>query len=97
MATQTRTSGDVVEAARLAPPDAPQRLGARLLRSPQAMVALVILLTVILSAILAPVIAPYDPLTQDITQRFRPPIWEEGGSHRISWARIPWGAICCPG
>lgn len=81
MATETRTSG----AALAESPVAGRRrtgpsIGARLRRSPQAIVALIILLTVILSAVLAPVLAPSDPLTQDITRRFRPPIWEQGGT-----------------
>jgi peptide/nickel transport system permease protein len=43
-------------------------------------IALAVLLLVCLSALLADRIAPYDPLAQDITLRFRPPAWEDGGS-----------------
>src|SRR5690242_13830239 len=81
MATQTRTNGGaaVVEPSSGRRQEM-QKLGTRLLRSPQAIVALAILVLIVLSAALAPWIAPADPLAQDITRRFRPPIWEEGGS-----------------
>jgi peptide/nickel transport system permease protein len=34
----------------------------------------------VLVAILAPVVAPHDPSDQDLTARFVPPFWEDGGS-----------------
>jgi len=54
--------------------------GRRLLRSFQATVAVAVLALVCISALLADRIAPYDPLAQNITMRFRPPAWEDGGS-----------------
>lgn len=41
---------------------------------------LVLLAIMLLCAILAPQIAPQDPLTQDLRNRFCPPVWAEGGS-----------------
>ena len=81
MVTETRPSrGGVAAAPEASRRRDTQRIDARLLRSPQAIIALLILGGVTVSAVLAPWIAPADPLAQDITQRFRPPIWEEGGS-----------------
>jgi peptide/nickel transport system permease protein len=81
MATETRPNrGDLVAAPAASRRRDTPRYAARLLRSPQALIALLILGGVTLSGVLAPWIAPADPLAQDITQRFRPPIWEEGGN-----------------
>jgi peptide/nickel transport system permease protein len=79
----TAASGTL--AATVAAPDVVKRRGhrplyRRLARSAEACVALAILLAIALSAICADWIAPADPLAQDITQRFRPPAWEDGGS-----------------
>ncbi|MFC1665605.1 ABC transporter permease, partial [Pseudomonadota bacterium] len=38
------------------------------------------LLLMLLMAFFAPVLAPYDPLSQDLTNRFVPPIWHAQGT-----------------
>jgi len=45
----------------------------RLLRDKLAVVGLVIMITFILTAALAPVLAPYDPITQTLLERRKPP------------------------
>lgn len=42
------------------------------------------LVAIILMAFFAPLLAPYDPLAQDLTLRFIPPIWHDKGT----WAHI---------
>ena len=42
-----------------------------------------VLLAVVLAAVLAPLIAPYDPSTQQLTLRLRPPSWLPGGDPRF--------------
>ena len=43
-----------------------------------------VLIAIVLMAFFAPMLAPYDPLDQDLTQRFIPPIWHAKGT----WAHI---------
>lgn len=38
------------------------------------------LIVLILMATFAPVVAPYDPASQDLFNRLKPPVWSEGGS-----------------
>lgn len=45
-----------------------------------------VLLFIVLMAVTAPLIAPYDPLAQDLSRRFIPPVWHEKGT----WAH-PFG------
>jgi len=52
----------------------------QLVRSPGGVVGFVMVVAVIAVAVLAPWLAPYDPQKQNITQRLRPPAWQEGGS-----------------
>ncbi|MFE8954315.1 ABC transporter permease [Streptomyces althioticus] len=51
-----------------------------LLRDKRAVVALAVLLLLIVAALFAPLIAPYDPSTQNLLLRLRPPAWQDGGS-----------------
>lgn len=51
-----------------------------LLRNRLAVVALAVLLLLIVAALFAPLIAPYDPSTQNLLMRLRPPAWQDGGS-----------------
>jgi hypothetical protein len=46
----------------------------------------------VLVAILAPLLSPANPLDQSLRNRFKPPVWMEGGSTRICLARIGWAA-----
>lgn len=39
-----------------------------------------VLVLIVGLALLAPLIAPYDPYTQDLVNRLKPPVWMEGGS-----------------
>lgn len=51
-----------------------------LLRNRLAVAALAVLVIMLLLAVLAPLIAPYDPNSQDLLLRLRPPVWQSGGS-----------------
>ncbi|MET9127393.1 ABC transporter permease [Streptomyces sp. NPDC004528] len=51
-----------------------------LLRNRLAVAALAVLAIMLLLAVLAPLIAPYDPNSQDLLLRLRPPVWQSGGS-----------------
>ncbi|MFE3270141.1 ABC transporter permease [Streptomyces sp. NPDC059215] len=51
-----------------------------LLRNRLALAALAVLAIMLLLAVLAPLIAPYDPNSQDLLLRLRPPAWQSGGS-----------------
>ncbi|MEU8952323.1 ABC transporter permease [Streptomyces sp. NPDC048489] len=69
-----------------AAPAAPAGLSPRaaalrtLLRNRLAVAALAVLAIMLLLAVLAPLIAPYDPNSQDLLLRLRPPVWQSGGS-----------------
>ena len=39
-----------------------------------------VLLVIFLMAVFAPLLAPHDPLTQDLTNRYVPPVWDAKGS-----------------
>lgn len=43
------------------------------------LIGLLLLIIMFTMAVAAPLVAPYDPLTQDLTRRFIPPIWHAGG------------------
>ncbi|WP_217169058.1 ABC transporter permease [Streptomyces sp. AC512_CC834] len=51
-----------------------------LLRNKLAAVALAVLVLLLVAALFAPLIAPYDPNTQNLLLRLRPPAWQDGGS-----------------
>ncbi|TDT21918.1 peptide/nickel transport system permease protein [Streptomyces sp. BK208] len=51
-----------------------------LLRNRLAVVALAVLVSLLAAALFAPLIAPYDPNTQNLLLRLRPPAWQHGGS-----------------
>ncbi|MEE1665299.1 ABC transporter permease [Streptomyces sp. WAC07094] len=51
-----------------------------LLRNKLAVLALAVLVLLLAAALFAPLIAPYDPNTQDLLLRLRPPAWQDGGS-----------------
>ncbi|MEV7030237.1 ABC transporter permease [Streptomyces sp. NPDC093272] len=51
-----------------------------LLRNKLAVAALVVLALLLVAALSAPLIAPYDPNTQNLLLRLRPPAWQHGGS-----------------
>lgn len=51
-----------------------------LLRNRLAVAALAVLAIMLLLAVLAPLIAPYNPNSQDLLLRLRPPVWQSGGS-----------------
>ncbi|MEU9976246.1 ABC transporter permease [Streptomyces sp. NPDC051014] len=51
-----------------------------LLRNKLAVAALVVLALLLVAAMSAPLIAPYDPNTQNLLLRLRPPAWQHGGS-----------------
>ncbi|MEU9382383.1 ABC transporter permease [Streptomyces sp. NPDC048279] len=51
-----------------------------LLRNRLAVVALAVLALLLVAALFAPLIAPYDPNTQNLLLRLRPPAWQHGGS-----------------
>ncbi|MEV7149185.1 ABC transporter permease [Streptomyces sp. NPDC093084] len=51
-----------------------------LLRNKLAVAALVVLALLLIAALSAPLIAPYDPNTQNLLLRLRPPAWQHGGS-----------------
>lgn len=58
-----------------------RRVLRELVRNKAALVGLLVLLAVTAGAVLAPLITPYDPMSQEITWRLRPPGWTspEGG------------------
>ncbi|MBI4574399.1 MAG: ABC transporter permease subunit [candidate division NC10 bacterium] len=57
-----------------------RRVLRELVRNKAALLGLLVLLGVAMSAILAPLLAPYDPTSQEITRRLKPPGWTaEGG------------------
>ncbi|MGW9367640.1 ABC transporter permease [Streptomyces albidoflavus] len=51
-----------------------------LLRNRLAVLALAVLALLLVAALFAPLIAPYDPNTQDLLIRLRPPAWQDGGT-----------------
>ncbi|MFD8421753.1 ABC transporter permease [Streptomyces sp. NPDC059466] len=51
-----------------------------LLRNRLAVAALAVLAIMLVCALFAPLIAPYDPNSQDLLLRLRPPAWQSGGS-----------------
>ncbi|MFF4898157.1 ABC transporter permease [Streptomyces sp. NPDC001068] len=51
-----------------------------LLRNKLAVAAFVVLALLLVAALSAPLIAPYDPNTQNLLLRLRPPAWQHGGS-----------------
>ncbi|CAL9669350.1 ABC transporter permease [Streptomyces sp. enrichment culture] len=51
-----------------------------LLRNKLAAVALAVLVLLLVAAVFAPLLAPYDPNTQNLLLRLRPPAWQDGGS-----------------
>ncbi|MEU3361031.1 ABC transporter permease [Streptomyces albidoflavus] len=51
-----------------------------LLRNRLAVLALAVLALLLVAALSAPLIAPYDPNTQDLLIRLRPPAWQDGGT-----------------
>ena len=55
----------------------PARAGARR-RLP--LVPLALIAVFVLGALLAPWLSPADPQEQSLRNKFRPPVWEEGGS-----------------
>lgn len=52
----------------------------RWMRHTGLVLALVLLGIVALMALLAPLVAPFDPYTQDLLARMKPPVWMDGGS-----------------
>ncbi|MCC6466785.1 MAG: ABC transporter permease [Alphaproteobacteria bacterium] len=56
------------------------RVGRRQLR---LAIPMMVVLTVIVVALLAPLIAPFDPTTQNLALRLRPPRWMPGGDPRF--------------
>ncbi|MFF8567246.1 ABC transporter permease [Streptomyces albidoflavus] len=63
------------------PPGGPRSVVLRaLLRNRLAVLALAVLALLLLAALFAPLIAPYDPNTQDLLIRLRPPAWQDGGT-----------------
>jgi len=56
-----------------------RRILRELLRNKAALLGLLVLLGVAGSAILAPLLAPYDPTSQEITRRLKPPGWTVDG------------------
>jgi peptide/nickel transport system permease protein len=59
-----------------------QRVWARYRANRSALVASGLLLAILGSALFATQLAPHDPFGQDLSNRFRPPFWLEGGSPR---------------
>jgi peptide/nickel transport system permease protein len=58
------------------------RLLRKILRSPKALIGILIILTIILTAVFAPLLASHDPGAQEITKRLQPPSFTGGeGSH----------------
>ncbi|MFE7676169.1 ABC transporter permease [Streptomyces albidoflavus] len=51
-----------------------------LLRNKLAVLALGVLALLLVAALFAPLIAPYDPNTQNLLIRLRPPAWQDGGT-----------------
>ncbi|MEU7376023.1 ABC transporter permease [Streptomyces albidoflavus] len=63
------------------PPAGPRSVVLRaLLRNKLAVLALAVLALLLVAALFAPLIAPYDPNTQDLLIRLRPPAWQDGGT-----------------
>lgn len=58
---------------------------ARLARRRTALFGLAVVFIVVGTALVAPLISPFDPLEQNITQRLRPPGWQDisGGIHAL--------------
>ncbi len=52
----------------------------RLKKSATATTGAVVLLALVFVAVFSPLVAPHDPIKTDLTQRFLPPSWSEGGS-----------------
>jgi peptide/nickel transport system permease protein len=50
-------------------------------RNKVAMAAAVILVLVVLVGVFAPLLAPYDPSSQHLVNRLKPPVWLSGSSH----------------
>lgn len=55
-------------------------VGNELRRHPSAIVGGVLLLAIMLAAILFPVVWAVDPVAQNLLDRLKPPVWQEGGS-----------------
>ncbi|MGF1626499.1 MAG: ABC transporter permease [Alphaproteobacteria bacterium] len=55
-------------------------MGRELWQDKAGFAGLVILVLLVLTAVFAPWIAPYDPGAQNLLAKFRPPVWQEGGS-----------------
>ncbi|MEU6111269.1 ABC transporter permease [Streptomyces albidoflavus] len=63
------------------PPGGPRSVVLRsLLRNKLAVLALAVLALLLVAALFAPLIAPYDPNTQNLLIRLRPPAWQDGGT-----------------
>ncbi len=65
-----------------------------LLRDKRAVVALAVLLLLIVAALFAPLIAPYDPSTQNLLLRLRPPPGRTAAAAPTSWAPTSSAATC---
>ncbi|MEZ5669097.1 MAG: ABC transporter permease [Alphaproteobacteria bacterium] len=59
-------------------------MGRELWQDKAGFVGLVVLVLLVLMAIFAPLLAPYEPGDQNLPLKFRPPVWQEGGS----WAHV---------
>lgn len=77
MSIVTTALPDVAE---ITGPTPGQRMRKRILGHRGIMIGGVILGLIILMALLAPLIAPYDPYSQDLVNRMKPPVWYENGS-----------------
>lgn len=77
----TTTSPAPATDERTVPAPAPRAVALRvLLRNRLAVAALAFLALLVLCALFAPLIAPADPNAQDLLDRLRPPVWQDGGS-----------------
>lgn len=73
-------AGDIPGTERTKRPGARRRLTRQLFKSKTGTIGLVIVVIVILTAILASILSPHDPKHTEVSKRFTPPMWMEGGS-----------------
>ena len=59
-------------------------LAEELWKDKPGLIGFVLIVTIVLAAILAPLIAPYDPATQAVVGRLKPPVWMAKGD----WAHL---------
>lgn len=78
------------------------RLWRKFLRNPLGVVGTLVFLIIVFSAIFAPLISPFEPTQQNLRDRLKPPVWQEGGEWRYPLgtdqvgrdvlSRLIWGA-----